>query len=92
MRAARVETDARLERKGVYVRHEHPSGSFRGHILKWDFGYIGLTHCCAIQLRHEEAISVEPLEGCFSYYLRIAFAIVHNYGSFRYPMLVFAGP
>jgi hypothetical protein len=24
--------------------------------------YIGLTHYCAIQLRHEEAISVEPLE------------------------------
>ena len=61
----------------------------RGYILKWDFGYIGLTHCCAIQLRHEEAISVEPMEGCFSYYPRLAFAIVHNYGSFRNPMLTF---
>ena len=39
-------------------------------------GYISLTHCCAIQLRHEEAISVEPLEGCFSYYPWIAFAII----------------
>lgn len=55
----------------------------RGHILKWDFGYIGLSHCCAIQLRHEEAISVEPLRKDFELYPAAAFALLYNYGSFR---------
>jgi len=43
-----------------------PTGNIPVFLLR--FVYIGLLHCCAIQLRHEEAIYVEPFGNTLSYH------------------------